>query len=681
MLSDESKANILNKIEKLAPIAQTLREKDTLKEKIAFLRICLRDSHDISGMRFENALKELVFLSILIIDEEEILREGVEILDPLEKVEQFYESIGGIVGYHLKALQLIVNKEKSPFETNYERPFGYDLRQNGEEKQNHIISGLLQAHLMGEIFLVGGLGDRLKLENAAGEPLPAALLPFCGKSLLEILLRDLMGREYLFYKLFAKRVITPVALMTSHEKGNHRYITNTLKEKNYFGRGEKSFFVFPQISVPVVAENGRWVMKNPKELLLYPGGHGALWKACLDEGVFQWFHKLRKKAFLIRQINNPIAGIDSGLIALIGIGQSSEKTLGIASCERLVSAAEGMLVEVEKEKGHFATINIEYTDFQQHNIEDRPDEKGYSVFPANTNILYVDLNKITQVVKQHPLPEFLLNMKTKIGNLWAGRLESMVQNISHFLVGTNRKNLPTFVTYNERGKTISTAKRAFEGGRDLLETPEGAFYDILQEGYHLLKKECKVVMPPFSSKENYLRYGPSLQFLYHPALGPLFEIIAQKIVKGKIGNNSELQCEIAELLLENINLQGSLLIEAEDVCGKEAGRCFLRNIAIKNQGIDRTALNVFWKNQIARKEKLKIYLGKNAEFIAEDLTFVGERTIMVPQNKRWIAYEERGEILFYETETEEKTEWTYILENKKIKLSHAAYHNFALPSR
>ena len=66
---------------------------------------------------------------------------------------------------------------------------------------------------------MGGAGDRLRLlDEKTGKPLPAAMLKFCGRTLLEGLLRDLQAREYSFYKLTGKRVITPVALMTSHEK-------------------------------------------------------------------------------------------------------------------------------------------------------------------------------------------------------------------------------------------------------------------------------------------------------------------------------------------------------------------------------------------------------------------------------------------------------------------------------
>lgn len=45
---------------------------------------------------------------------------------------------------------------------------------------------------LGEIYPLGGSGDRLGLVDPdTGECLPAAMLPYCGRTLLEGLIRDL----------------------------------------------------------------------------------------------------------------------------------------------------------------------------------------------------------------------------------------------------------------------------------------------------------------------------------------------------------------------------------------------------------------------------------------------------------------------------------------------------------
>lgn len=45
---------------------------------------------------------------------------------------------------------------------------------------------------MAEIYPLGGAGDRLGLvDEVTGECLPVAMLPYCGRTLLEGLIRDL----------------------------------------------------------------------------------------------------------------------------------------------------------------------------------------------------------------------------------------------------------------------------------------------------------------------------------------------------------------------------------------------------------------------------------------------------------------------------------------------------------
>jgi hypothetical protein len=53
---------------------------------------------------------------------------------------------------------------------------------------------------LGEIYPLGGSADRLDLVDPnTGECLPAAMLPFCGRTLLEGLIRDLQVFFVLYF--------------------------------------------------------------------------------------------------------------------------------------------------------------------------------------------------------------------------------------------------------------------------------------------------------------------------------------------------------------------------------------------------------------------------------------------------------------------------------------------------
>lgn len=114
------------------------------------------------------------------------------------------------------------------------------------------------------------------------------------------------------------------------------------------GRGEDAFMLIEQPMVPVVsAEDGAWLLESPLAPMLKPGGHGALWKLMRDEGAFGWLESKGRRAAIVRQISNPMAGTDATLLALSGAGCLGKKAFGFASCERAVGAAEGINVLLE----------------------------------------------------------------------------------------------------------------------------------------------------------------------------------------------------------------------------------------------------------------------------------------------------------------------------------------------
>lgn len=600
----------------------------------------------------------------------------------LLEVESFYKYMGGIIGYHVALLELIAAKDtKENVKRSYLQPVGMDLTNQDAKVRRAIRLGLEHLPEMAEIYPVGGAGDRLNLcEEATQEPLPAALLPFEGRTLLEGLFRDLQAREYLHYKLFGHQEVTPVAMMTSQEKQNEEHILAICERKGWFGRPPGSFKFFKQPLVPVITEEGDWALSEPLKLILKPGGHGVIWKLADEKGVFDWFKSHEREQMLVRQINNPVAGTDYGILAFLGEGCQESKAFGFASCPRLPKTAEGVnvLIETENADGFtYCLTNIEYTEFDSKGIEDTPRSAHdpYSVFPSNTNILFANISAIRKALKNLPIPGMLVNMKTKMccidreGNkktIAAGRLESIMQNIADAIVDRfdeklqDPGKLSSYITYNKRRKTISVTKSTYMAGASHVGTPEGCLYEMMANAEELLREHCHMTIPKMQSEADFLQHGPHLLFFYHPALGPLYSIIGQKLKRGTIKKNGELQLEIAELAVENLYLEGSLIIEAKQplgprdpsgliIFGSECGKCLLRNVRVVNKGIDRNAANIYWKNQIQRHEELQILLHGNAEFVAENVTFHGKYFVEVPDGHRLVAVQE-GQAVSFRTE-------------------------------
>ncbi|XP_073009831.1 UTP--glucose-1-phosphate uridylyltransferase 3, chloroplastic [Typha latifolia] len=615
------------------------------------------------------------------IGELEMLR---KLLKVLGEIEQFYDCIGGIIGYQIMALELLLPSKAQVYQSRSSEfmelhvPSGLNLMENTEYAHQAALWGIEGLPELGEIYPLGGAGDRLGLVDPdTGECLPTAMLPYCGRTLLEGLIRDLQAREFVHFKIYGRQSITPVAIMTSSAKNNHEHVTALCERLEWFGRGRQNFQLFEQPLVPVVAaEDGKWLISRSLFPVCKPGGHGAVWKLAYDKGVFRWFFSHGRKGATVRQVSNVVAATDLTLLALSGLGLHHNKKLGFASCERNFGATEGINVLLEKQntdgQWSYGITCIEYTEFDKFGIMDAAISLGslQEDFPANTNILYVDLHAAEKVGSSQnamSLPGMVLNLKKAVSyvdhlgfecSTSGGRLECTMQNIADNFLNTynSRCNkvieseLDTFIVYNERKKVTSSAKRKRKlEDISLHQTPEGSLLDVMRNAYDLLSS-CNIEVPKIKDNINYFNCAPPFLIFLHPALGPLWEITKQKFLGGSIHEGSELQVEIAEFLWNDVELDGSLIILAENIMGSmmmndkgdpmlqygtRCGRCKLQRVRVLNKGINwNSPNNVYWKHDVERIETLKIILHGNAEFEATDVVLQGTHEFEVPNGYR-----------------------------------------------
>ena len=657
-----------SQIQSLHLYVRDLQRTSTLHEKIEIL-----DRHP--NVRAFNERKEFSFfrldLSSILVCKEIIalgqdrylfgewkMNDVRKLIPQLLQVEDFYQDLGGILGYHLQMLKLLQRSETTREKMRFFPPTFLDIREENEEVRQAVLWGLEFLPLMAEFYPLGGAADRLHLvDERTGSELPAAKLEFLGRTLLEHLIADLEGRENLYAKIFDKKIITPVVIMSSQEKNNHRHVLEICEKRGWFGRGRENFFIFIQPLVPTLTQEGNWCMQEKGEMLRKPGGHGALWKLAKDKGALQWLKEKGRRKALIRQINNPLAGLDYGLLAFSGWGCKKNQHFGFSSCPRLVGAAEGidLLVEKKNESGYeFFLMNVEYCDFERWGIKDIPEKEGgkYSKFSSNTNILFADLEAVEGAVEKCPFPGMLINLKdifVRGKQVKIARLESTMQNIADVMTESSLSSFEegfkiskTFGCYNHRHKTISPAKRAYISGRTSMETPERALYDLHQSYEDLLVNYCHFDVPRADEFERYLSNGPSFLYSFHPTLGPLFSIIGQKIRNGKIHPFSEMRLGISELDICGFELKGSLIISADSLTGENSGKCTFRNVKIDNRGVDWKKSRDVWKGDPLRKESIEIILHGNGEFFAENVTLQGSFLFEVENGQKMFVSEEEG---------------------------------------
>jgi len=663
----------------LKEIFADLEKISSLKKKVEFIE---RFPPVVHFFEQKSQLKQLlrsfsdedkfVLYSALALGQGERIFDGAEKHDlenlakALRAAEEFYREIGGLIGYHLICLDLLAKKEGK--KGRYFPPTPIDISEDNVFTRQSMISALQHLNELAEIYPLGGAADRLNHEEAVGFQI-AATLEFCEKTLLERLIDDLKAREFLFYKLFGKQVTVPIVLMTSDEKGGTSQVQKIFSEKKWFGRNRDDFFFFSQPLVPTMDKEGQWIVIGKAKLLFKPGGHGVIWKLAQESGAFDWLKNRGKTKALMRQINNLVASIDYGLLSFLGLGFDLHKDFGFAACPCTKGVSEGVNVVIDTGNGCCLT-NVEYCD----GIENLPSSL------ANTNLLFVSIKTIEELLESCPIPGMLVNAKKLKYRDGSGvmqekevvRLESTMQNIADALIepGTYPLELKrSYITANQRKKTISTIKKEFAFGSSMLQTPEQCYIDLLENGRDLLVNYCDFQVPHLNDSTSFFQNGPSFIFQYHPALGPLYQIIRQKLKKGRLASGSELKLEIADLYVENLDVDGSLEICTDSIMGSrdvegvirysdQTGKCTLKNVRIRNSGINREATRSFWKDEVVHREKCKIFIEEGGEFYAENVLLRGEMRIWVPSGKKVTAFMKGGRVEFKEEELSHPS-WTW----------------------
>lgn len=686
-------------LDTLAELAKNLKEEPLLEKKLELLsqfeevKNFFSNTPSFQSMFSTFSVREKIVLhSVIAVGQGERIftpfpslpkKEGQLLLTRLLPVEEFYQEIGGIVGYHVMCLQLLGQKTDREKRGTYHPPQAVDISEDNSFVFSQSIGAISHLDSLAEIYPIGGAADRLSLKNEKGEFQTAATMEFCTRTLIERLIDDLQAREFLYYKLYGKQIYVPVVMMTSDEKSNDAQVRKIFKEKKWFGRSEDNFFLFSQPLVPAMNTEGEWCLTGPMQLLCKPGGHGIIWKLMKELKILKWLQVRGKKKALMRQINNMIAGVDYGLLAFIGIGFQQDKAFGFASCPHIRGAQEGINVVIENEQGYCLT-NIEYCDFERFGI----DEKGEMEFLTNTNLLFVDINSIEKWVETKPIPGMLVNAKEMKYKDCEGRmheekilrLESTMQNLADALIDSQVME-SSYITSNQRKKTISTIKKEFAFGASMLQTPEQCYLDLLENARDLLTNYCHFQVPDLRDAINFFIYGPSFIFLYHPALGPFYQIIRQKLRGGRLAMGSELNLMIADILFENLDVDGSLHVHTEAIMGHydpngileysgQTGKCILKNVRVRNSGINREASGAFWKNEIIRKEKCEILIEEGGEFYAEDLLLRGDIHIRVPSGVKVTAFMQNGCLeLKHEVLPKPSWEWKYVVGTERIELT------------
>lgn len=512
----------------------------------------------------------------------------IRLADQLADLDASYP--GGLAAYIAKAKVLLKESADgvNPF-SDFEAlvPEGESLSFDGSGTMDFGEAESLGMSVMGDsvfVLVAGGLGERL---GYSGIKLSLETNLCTNENYLETYVKYIQAMQTMARaKSGNDELIIPLVIMTS---GDTDPLTRELlKENNNFGMADGQIVIVTQDKVAALKDgsaglalddDNRWSVQTK------PHGHGDVHHLLLREGLVDDWEKDGKKYVVFLQDTNAL--VINSVIPTLGVSEKKGFHMNSICIPRLAGEAAGAITRLEHKSDaeKSLVINVEYNQLdpllstQGDCKGDVADETGYSPFPGNANNLVLELGAYAKTLRgedQGVVVEFV-NPKYKDGTRTdfkkPTRLECMMQDIPKLFQKEMGADANIGFTTFDRWFTFSPAKNALEAGVESVENGSaapGTMSSAESDKYIQNQRKLKYAGMELAGKEDDLVTVGGIPVTPGPRvyLGASFAItreeITQKIKGGKISQRSSMVLEGNGVVIENIELDGALVIKACD---------------------------------------------------------------------------------------------------------------------
>ena len=497
----------------------------------------------------------------------------------INQLEKTYP--GGIKEYVNRAKVLLENSKNNvnPY-SDYKPsiPQGVNMEIGSSDFHKFEQIGVENLNKIGFVLVAGGLGERLGYPGIKIS-IPIDLLT--KKVYIEYYINYLLAYQERVKKNTGKEVNIPLCIMTSDD--TNQATEKILKENNNFGL--KDITIVKQEKVPALINNNCEMSFNPETLEIdtKPHGHGDVHTLLYQNKVVEKWVNNGKKYILFFQDTNALTF--KSLPSFLGVSVSEQFIVNTLTIPRRPGDAMGSICSLtSKEKT--ITLNVEYNQLdsllkEKYNpLGDVANEKGFSDFPGNTNVLIFETSSYLENlnITKGNVPEFV-NPKyadsTKTVFKSATRLECMMQDYP-LLLSKNEKvgftAFPNWFSFAACKNNLEDSLVRFDKGL----SPESAFsveQNIFNYHAKILSLLGKIKITDSNTEKIKILNKKEVEFGPKIVFAPGFAITMKEIdekIKGTISISSQSSLVLYEnALIQNDVVVDGALIAKEEVKEKE----------------------------------------------------------------------------------------------------------------
>ena len=476
---------------------------------------------------------------------------------------------GGLTAYTQNARGLLAEAASgaNPFEgCTPAQPDLVDLSSFGPEYDEAEAEGLRCFGETAVVLVAGGLGERLGYNGIK----------------LDIPVEVTETTSYLAHyasviKAASKRLGCRIPLIIMTSRDTDEGTRSSLAANQNFGLEEGQITILRQELVPALSDmNASLALEKKYELLLKPHGHGDIHTLLHTSGTAKKLADSGVRYLLFIQDTN--GQVFNAAFAAIGVSEQRGYDFNSIAVNRIPGEAVGGIARLVRSGAQDLTINVEYNLLDPLlratvNPEgDVPDEKGFSKFPGNINLLVVRLAPYLKVlessggvVAEFVNPKFADNTRTSFKK--PARLETLMQDLPKNFTSGEKVGVTVFdrvwcFSACKNNLTDAAQKVAQNGPPESASSAENDFYEAgrakLRAAGMMVKDGPRQMLRgvPFTS-------GPRV--ILRPSFALTLADVREKIQGGHISGDATLILE-GDVRLENVTVpEGtSLVVHAQD---------------------------------------------------------------------------------------------------------------------